>query len=307
MKIKALGSIALLLVPAALAYLLGYNEAAHYLALGALLALQLGLLARPLAGFAILLPLVYAAAAVTAESTDGVAALIVATAAAVGAASSQGLHRGLLALLAAALLGSFEPAAGSEVVRRAGFLLVGCSYGFLLVVAVMRGVPAPAPPLQPQSAAGYAVLLAAVALIGWFAAHLAGFEHAWWLPLAMVSVSDPAAGTSTRDGLLRGAAAATIVMLLVFATEAFASPWARGVLLLLALYCALTVGLRRYMVWAVLLVPMLLLLSSHSAAHQPPLDYLRIALAAFLPVLAVSGLGHWLYWTLRSGSGRVAA
>lgn len=297
----------LLLAPAALAYLLGYNDAAHYLALGTLLALQLGLLARPLAGFAILLPLVYAAAAVTAESTDGVAALIVATAAAVGAASSQGLHRGLLALLAAALLGSFEPAAGSEVVRRAGFLFAGCTYGFLLVVAFMRGAVTAAPVLQPQSAVGYAVLLAAVASIGWFAARLAGFEHAWWLPLAVVSVSEPVAGGSMRDALLRGAAAATVVMLLVFATEVLELPWVRGVLLLLALYGALTVGLRRYMVWAVLLVPVLLLLSSHSAAHQPPIDYLRIALMAFVPVLAVSGLGHWLYWTLRSGSGRVAA
>jgi hypothetical protein len=307
MKINILGSIVLLLAPAALAYVLGYNDAAHYLALGALLALQLGLLARPLAGFAILLPLVYAAAAITAESTDGVAALIVATAATVGAASSQGLHRGLLALLAAALLGSFEPAAGGEVVRRAAFLAAGCSYGYVLVVTFMRGIVPATPVLQSPSAVGYAVLLAAVALLGWFAARLAGFEHAWWLPLAMVSVSEPVAASSTRDALLRGAAAATIVMLLVFATEVFASPWARGVLLLLALYLALTVGLRRYIVWAVLLVPLPLLLSSHSAAHQPPLDYLRVALAAFLPLLAISGLGHWLYWMLRSGSGRVAA
>ena len=297
----------LLLAPAALAYLLGYNDAAHYLAVGTLLALHLGLLARPLAGFAILLPLVYAAAAVTAQSTDGVAALIVATAAAVGAASSQGLHRGLLALPAAALLGSFEPAAGAEVVRRAAFMLAGCTYGFLLVVVLLRTAVPAASMLKPQSAVGYAVLLATVALIGWFAARLAGFEHAWWLPLAIVSVSEPVAGSSPRDALLRGAAAATVVMVLVLATEAFESPWVRGVLLLLALYCALTIGLRRYLVWAVLLVPVLLLLSSHSAAHQPPLDYLRAALAAFLPVLAVSGLGHWLYWTLRSGSGRVAA
>lgn len=297
----------LLLVPAALAYGLGYNEAAHYLGLGALLALQLGLLSRPLAGFAILLPLVYAAAAITAESTDGVAALIVATAAAVGAASSQGLHRGLLALLAAALLGSFEPAAGGEVVRRAGFMLAGCSYGFLLAVTVLRGVAPAAPVLQPQSAVGYAVLLAVVALVGWFTAHLAGFEHAWWLPLAVVSVSEPVAWGRPRDALLRGAAAATAAMLLVSATEAFELPWARAALLLAVLYFALTVGLRRYLLWAILLVPVMLLLSSHSTPHQPPLDYLRVALGAFLPVLAVSSLGHWVYWTLRAGSGRVAA
>jgi hypothetical protein len=34
---------------------------------------------------------------------------------------------------------------------------------------------------------------------------------------------------------------------------------------------------------------------------------LVVALAAFVPVLLVSTLGHWFFWTLRSGRDRVAA
>ena len=49
MTTKALGVLCLLLAPAAIAYLAGYNEAAHYVGLGAVLALQLSVLARPVA------------------------------------------------------------------------------------------------------------------------------------------------------------------------------------------------------------------------------------------------------------------
>ena len=31
------------------------------------------------------------------------------------------------------------------------------------------------------------------------------------------------------------------------------------------------------------------------------------SLPAFVPVIAASALGHWLFWTLRPGAGRVAA
>jgi hypothetical protein len=37
----------------------------------------------------------------------------------------MGLQRGLVALLGAALLGSFEPASTEDVTRRAGWMLVG--------------------------------------------------------------------------------------------------------------------------------------------------------------------------------------
>jgi hypothetical protein len=307
MTIRTLGITLLLVAPAVIAYLAGFSEAAHYVALGAVLALQLSVLARPVASFAILLPMVYAAAAITAQSTDGVVALIVAIAAAIGAASSQGLHRGLVALLAAALFGSFEPAQAADVIRRAGLLLAGSSYGFLLAVTALRDVQVEARHVHPQSALGYAVLLAITSLVAWFVARLAGFAHPWWLPLAIVATSEPIPAGTARRALLRGVLVATAVMALVVVTDAFEAPLARVVLLLAALYVALSVGDRRYAVSGVLLAPVMVLLSSHAASHEPPFEYLRLAVAAFVPVLVISGLGHWLFWTLRASQGRVAA
>lgn len=306
MTTKTLGVLILLLAPAAIVYLAGFNEAAHYIGLGAVLALQLGVLARPVAAFAVLLPMVYAAAAITAQSTDGVVALIVAIAAAVGAASSQGLHRGLIALLAAALLGSFEPAAGGDVIERAGYLLAGSSYGFLLAVTVLRGLHLEAQHLHPQSALGYAVLLAVLTLAAWFAAGLTGLAHPWWLPLVVVAVSDPVQQGTTRQALLRSVLGATAALFLILVIDSVAAPPLRGVLLLGALFVALSAGARRPGLFAVLLVPVLILLANHAAIHETPLDFLRAALPVFMPVLAVSALGHWLFWMLRSSSGRVA-
>ena len=307
MTTRALGVLVLLLAPAALTHLAGFNEAAHYVALGAVLALQLSVLSRPVAAFAILLPMVYAAAAITAQSTDAVVALIVAIAAAVGAASSQGLHRGLVALLAAALLGSFEPATGGDVLVRAGFLLAGCSYGFLLGITVLRRLNLAAPQVHPQSALGYAVLLALVTLVAWFAARYAGFAHPWWLPLAVVAISEPSPEVSPRLALVQTVLAAIAAMSIVFVSDAFDVPLARAALLLSLLFLALSVGNRRPGLLGMLTAPVLVLLSSHAAIHETPLDSLLVVVPAFVLVIAVSGLGHWLFWTLRSGSGRVPA
>lgn len=304
---RSLGVLILLLAPAAVAYLAGFNEAAHYVGLGAVLALQLGVLARPVAAFAILLPAVYGAAAITAQSTDAVVALIVALAAAVGAASSQGLHRGLVALLAAALLGSFEPGEASEVVARSGYILAGSSYGFLLAVTVLRGVTLGATLLHPQAALGYAVLLAVLTLVAWFAARIAGLAYPWWLPLVVVAVSEPLYGGSARQALVRSVLAATAAMVLILVIDGLQSPVLRALLLVGMLLVTLSAGTRRPALAAVLIVPVLVLIASHAHVHETPLHFLQSALPAFVPVIAVSALGHWLLWTLRSGAGRVIA
>lgn len=307
MTTKTLGILFLLLAPAGLIYVAGFNDAAHYVGLGSVLALQLGVLARPVAAFAVLIPAVYAAAAITAQSTDGVAALIVAIAAAVGAAGSQGLHRGLLALLAAALLGSFEPAASGDVLARAACLLAGSSYGFLLAVSVLRRVSLEAPHLPPQSALGYAVLLALLALVAWFAARLAGFAHPWWLPLLVVAISEPAQDGTARQALVRSVLASFAAMVLILVIDRFEPPALRAVLLVAALLVALSAGRRYPALLGVLVVPVLVLMSSHVAIHATLLDFLVATLPIFVPVVAVSGLGHWLFWTLRSGNGGVTA
>jgi hypothetical protein len=307
MKTKTLGVLVLMLAPAGLTYVAGFTSAAHYVGLGSVLALQLGVLARPVAAFAVLIPAVYGAAAIAAQSTDGVVALIVAAAAAVGAASSQGLHRGLVALLAAALLGSFEPAGTDAVGARMACLLAGSSYGFLLAVTVLRRVTLGAPQLHPQAALGYAVLLAVLTPVAWFAARFAAFADPWWLPLVIVVVSEPLQDGSTSHALVRIALAATAAMVLILLTDSAAAPEMRSLMLVGALFLALSAGKRRPTLSAVLIVPVLVLMSSHGAAYATSLDFLRATLPAFAAVVAVSMLAHWLLWTLRHGSGRVAA
>ena len=96
-------------------------------------------------------------------------------------------------------------------------------------------------------------------------------------------------------------------MMLVFVTDVFDEPFARGALLLDHAVAGAVQAGRRPALLAVLAAPVLVLTSSHAAPHAPPLEFLGQALAAFVPVLALSGLGHWLFWTLRSRDGRVAA
>jgi hypothetical protein len=125
MLIRALGLVVLLLAPAAGLFAMVDAPTAHYVALGTLFAFLIGVTSRPIAPFALLIPFAYAAAAITSSFTDGVAALIVAVAAAAGAASSQGYHRGLFGMLAAVLMGSFEPADPELVLARSGAMFAG--------------------------------------------------------------------------------------------------------------------------------------------------------------------------------------
>ena len=206
MIMKAFGLVVLVLGPTVVAYSAGYTDVSQYFALGAVLAINLTLLARPIAPFAALLPMAYAAAAVTSESTDGVAALIVAVAAAVGAASSQGLHRGLLSVLAAALIGSFEPAEGLTVFERAGTMLAGCVYGVMLGITLLRKVEVESRAVHPQTALSYAVLLAVLVLIAWLVARVGEFRA--WLVAAARSGGDRRA-RARRAARARGRAART--------------------------------------------------------------------------------------------------
>jgi len=204
------------------------------------------------------------------------------------------------------LLGSFEPTVADDVVRRAGFLLAGSAYGWLLAISVLRGASPEEPRVHPQSALGYAVLLAGVTLVAWFAARSAGFAHAWWLPLVFVAVSEPVPTGSPRQALLRGAVSATAAMALVFVADAFDAPFARGVLLVTTLLLALSADRRRTLP-AVAIGPALVLLANHIVPHMPLWQSHAVALAAFVPVLLVSTVGHWFFWMLRSSRDRVVA
>jgi len=307
MKTRTVGLTLLLLGPIAAAYLAGQGEAAKFVGIGAVLAVLLGLLARPVAASAVLLPAVYAAAALTVQSTDGVVALIVAIAAAVGAAGSLGLQRGLVALLGAALLGSFEPAAAGDVLRRSGLMLLGIGYGFGLVVTVLRHVNVAGRAVRAQATVGYAALLAVLALVAWYAARMGGLAYAWWLPLAVVAVSEPVAKHSPRHALARTAGILCTTLVLVLVVAAVDAPALRGVLLAALVLAATWQGIRHPTLVALLLTPVLVLLSSlgppNVELNGPP----ATSLVASLAIFAATCLGHWAFWTLRAEPGRVTA
>jgi len=307
MKIGTFGLALLLLGPIGIAYLAGFGEAAKFVGIGAVLAVLLGLLARPVAAFAVLLPVVYAAAALTVQSTQGVVALIVAIAAAVGAAGSLGLQRGLVALLGAALLGSFEPAAAGDVLRRSGLMLIGIGYGFGLVITVLRNVNVAGRAVRPQATVGYAALLAVLALVAWYAARMGGLAYAWWLPLAVVAVSEPVAKHSPLQALVRTAAVLCITLVLVTVVVAVDAPALRGALLAALVLAAIWQGIRHPTVVALLLTPVLVLLSSLGPPDVELNGQLAAPLGTSLVIFAATCLGHWAFWTLRAEPGRVTA
>ena len=304
---KAFGLVLMVLGPSAAAFLAGYTDVSQYFALGAVFAINMTLLARPLAPFAALLPMVYAAAAVTANSTDGVAALIVAVAAAVGAASSQGLHRGLLSVLAAALIGSFEPASGPTVFERAGTMLAGCVYGVMLSVTLLGNVRVETRAVHPQTALSYALLLAVLVLIAWLVARVGEFAHGWWLPLAAAAIGEPALDRPAGRAVARLGLALLATLLLVVLIQSLDAPALRVIIVAALLLLMLTVGRRTASLQALLLTPAAVLLVQHHNLEITVAEYLGAAFVASAIVFVSTLLGKWVLWTLRPDSGHAAA
>jgi hypothetical protein len=300
---NSIGIVALLLAPAVFGWLIGYTDVAHHAALGAVLAMNMCLLGRRIQHFSPLLPLVYVAAAVTAESTVGVAGLIVAVAAAVGAASSRGYHRALLSVLAAALLGSFEPGQFAEVAERGAAMLLGCVYGWLVAATVLRHVAVESLAVQPPTASGYAALLAVLVLTAWFVARITGLAHGWWLPLAAAAIGEPALLGSSRGAALRLASALCVAFALVTVVELIHDPLVRVLFAGLLLIVVFTVRPRTAAVQAMLLTPVAVALATRSERALSLDDYLGAVLLAALVVFVATLLGKWVLWTLRPDAG----
>lgn len=305
--LRAVALIAALLAPALLTYWAGHAVAAHYVALGTVLAFNLGLLARPLGPFFALIPAVYAAAALTAQLSDGVAALIVAVAAAVGAASSQGLHRGLLAVLAAALIGSFEPSPAGDVLLRAAAMLAGCAYGYLVAVTAAGRIEVRSLAVHSNTALSYGMLLAVLTLVAWFAARIAGFPHGWWLPLAVAAIGEPSLSGSAERAVSRAAIALCATVPLLALIDSVANPLSRAVIVLCLSLLLFASGRRAPALQTFLLTPIVVLFASHQPAYPDGMEYLRETLLACAFVFAFSVLSKWVLWTLRPDAGRVTA
>ncbi|HET9694473.1 MAG TPA: hypothetical protein VFP48_08805 [Steroidobacteraceae bacterium] len=302
MNARAIGLVVLLVLPAAAAYATGYDEFAHYSVLGTVLAFHLGVQARHLAPFGVLIPFVYAAAAITANFTDGVAALIVAVAAATGAASSLGYHRGLLAVLAAVLIGSCEPVGAAVAAPRALAMFAGCAYGVLVVQTVGRGLTARTVAVRSQTALGYSMLLAVLVLVAWFTARAAAIDEVWWLPLTVAALGEPwLEGTPGRAvGKLALALAATLLVLTLL--EPIIEPALRAACAIVLLLGLVVSGRERAWLQGFLLTPVLVLLASDQKNYASA-QYLQAMLMAFMVVALFTVLGKWVLWTLRPDAG----
>ena len=306
MLVRAFGLIVLLLLPAAGLFAMVDAATAHYVALGTLFAFLIGVTSRPIAPFALLIPFAYAAAGITGSFTDGVAALIVAVAAAAGAASSQGYHRGLFGMLAAVLMGSFEPAAAELVLARSGAMFAGAAYGLLLVMTVAKQTNAPSLAVHPQTALSYAVLLAVLVLVAWLVARMAGFPHAWWLPLSVATLGEPSLHGSAGKSVARLASALAATFLVLVLLDAVEVPAVRAACAIGLLLAILTLGRSRSWVQGFLLAPLLLLFAADDPV-DPDASYLHATLLASVLVFMFTVLGKWMLWTLRPDAGRVHA
>jgi hypothetical protein len=302
MFLRAVPLVLLLLSPAAASYLYGYPSLARDVALGTVLAFYLGVLARPLAPFGGLLAVMYMAAAVTANFTDGVAALIVALAATTGAASSLGYHRALLAVLAAALIGSFEPATAGVAATHGMGLLAGCLYGYLLVRLLGQHFQPVPTAVHSRTALSYSVLLAVLVVVAWFTARAAGLTQGWWLPLTVAALGEPWLRHTPRQAVLRLALAMAGTLLLLAAFDLFDAPVLRAALALLLLLGMLSLGRVRGGWQGFLLTPVLVLLVAGDADYSSGL-YVEVTLLAFALVATFAVLGKWMLWTLRPDAG----
>ena len=193
------------------------------------------------------------------------------------------------------------------MLRRSGLMLIGIGYGFGLVVTVLRDVNVAGRAVRPQATLGYAALLAVLALVAWYAARMGGLAYAWWLPLAVVAVSEPVAKHSPWHALARTAVVLCTTLVLVTVVVAVDAPALRGALLAALVLAAIWQGIRHPTLVALLLTPVLVLLSSLGPPDAELNGRLAASLIASLVIFAATCLGHWAFWTLRAEPGRVTA
>jgi hypothetical protein len=302
MNARALSLVALLLLPAAAAYATGYDEFAHYCVLGSVLAFHLGVQARHIAPFGVLIPFVYAAAAITANFTDGVAALIVAIAAATGAASSLGYHRGLLAVLAAVLIGSCEPADADVAAVRSLAMFAGAAYGVLLVQTVGRSLTTRTLAVNSQTALSYSMLLAVLVLVGWFTARAVAVDEVWWLPLTVAALGEPWLESTPGRAVGKLALALAATLLVLALLEPITEPALRAACAVVLLFGLIVAGRERPWLQGFLFTPVLVMLASDERNYAS-VHYFQATLFAFVVIALFTVLGKWVLWTLRPDAG----
>jgi small basic protein len=212
----------------------------------------------------------------------------------------------LLSVLAAALLGSFEPGDFAEVAERGAAMLLGCVYGWLVASTVLRHVSVESRAVHSQTAVGYAALLSVLVLTAWFVARVTGLTHGWWLPLAAAAIGEPALLGSSRSAAIRLAVGLCSAFVLVTLVEAIHQPVLRVACAALLLTVVFTVRPRTAAVQAMLLTPVAVALANNADPHLTVDDYVGAVLLAALLVFLATLLGKWVLWTLRPDTGHVA-
>jgi hypothetical protein len=248
---------------------------------------------------------VWFCAASTAGETSGVGAFIVAIAFSVGASSSLGYHRGMLALLAVALIGSFDPVTGMLALQRMGILFLGTVYGYVLARKAGGALGGDLRAVTTSTAMTYSVLLAVLVLVAWLTARASGYG-AWWLPLAVAALGEPWLDVSPARAAARLAITLGLTLVLLVLLVAIVDPALRGAFAVLLLVATLAVDHRRPALHGFLLTPVLVLLAARDV-HDPSDLYLQATVLSCGVVFAFTLLGKWVVWTLRPDAGHVPA
>jgi len=196
--------------------------------------------------------------------------------------------------------------ASQIVASYASAMLAGCGYGLLIVTTAASAIEIRNRAVHPQTALSYAMLLAVLTLISWFAARVAGFEHGWWLPLAVSAIGEPSLAESAQRAVSKTAAALCATVPLLALLDSVTNPVMRAAVVLLLAMLLFTAGRRRPALQTFLLTPIVVLFASHQPAYSDGVQYLRATLVACAVVFTFSVLSKWVLWTLRPDAGRVA-
>jgi hypothetical protein len=174
-------------------------------------------------------------------------------------------------------------------------------------LTLLRRLNVPGLAAQPQAAVAYAVLLSVLALVAWYTGRVSGLAHAWWLPLAVIAVSEPVAARSPGHSTLRIAAVLCVTLVLVVLAGSLNSSELRIVTTGILLLAAAWQTPRHPTVLALLLAPLMVLMAGPAPGDMTLSVSLPMVLAACLPVFAASCACHFAFWTLRIAPVRLRA
>jgi hypothetical protein len=186
-------------------------------------------------------------------------------------------------------------------------MLGGCAYGFLVAATAARHVEVRSLAVHPQTALTYAMLVAMLTLVAWFAARIAGFPHGWWLPLAVAAIGEPSLSGRAQSAVGRTALALCATVPLLALIDSVTDPQARAGIVLLLSVLMFTGARRSPLLHTFFLTPVIVLFAMHQPAYADGIAYVRETLLACTVAFAVGVLGKWMLWTLRPDTGRAHA